>query len=100
MENRRGKGQRAVDAEGGTKEDRSSDRGACDDLKDAWGTMSLGLGGPLDAGRRGNVKEESWFLVQGSQWVGGGDRQGLCVLSCRGSERYKLCCYPAAGPMG
>ena len=59
MENRRGKGQRAVDVEGGTKEHRSLDQGDCDDLKVTWGTMSLGLGGPLDAGRRGNVKEES-----------------------------------------
>lgn len=84
MENRRGKGQRAVDAEGGTKEDRSSDRGACDDLKDAWGTMSLGLGGPLDAGRRGNVKEESWFLVQGSQWGRWGRSSGLVCAKLQG----------------
>lgn len=77
-----------MDVEGGTKEDRSLDQGACDDLKVTWGTMSLGLGGPLDAGRRG------------PSGVGGGHHQGLCVLSCRGSERYKLCCHPAAGPMG
>ena len=40
------------------------------------------------------------FWCRGPSGVGGGDHQGLCVLSCRGSERYNLCCHPAAGPMG
>lgn len=61
-ENRRGKSQRAADAGGGTKEGGSLDQGARDDVKDAQGTMSPGLGDPLDSG----VREK----VTGSQWVG------------------------------
>lgn len=88
MENRRGKCQRAVDAEGRTKEGGSLDRGACNDLKDAWGTISLGHGGPLDAGGRENVKEESWFPVQESQWGGWGRLSGLVCAKLQVSERY------------
>ena len=84
MENRRGKCQRVVDAEGRTKEGGSLDRGACDDPKDAWGTMSLGHGGPLDAGRRENVKEESWIPVQGSNWGGWGRPSGLVCAKLQG----------------
>lgn len=93
--------QRAVDAEGRTKEG-SLDQGACNDQKDAWRTISLGHGGPLDAGGR-VVKCQGVnpvFSVQESQWGGWGDCQGLCVLSCRCLRGIKLCCHPTAGPMG
>ena len=77
-----------MDAEGRTKEGGSLDRGACNDLKDAWGTISLGHGGPLDAGGRENVKEESWFPVQESQWGGWGRLSGLVCAKLQVSERY------------
>lgn len=69
------------------------DQGARDDVKDAQGTMSPGLGDPLDAGVREKVKGVP---------VGGvvGDCQVSRVLSCRGLRGTKRHCCPAAGPMG